>query len=127
MIAMTAPSAERTDATAGSTADSGRGGERADAGGSIAEHAGGESEATEIGGNFRSPGETKSSRRFAVASAIDAGVDLVDQPLGGGHVGAQLAGRLGAVRFARNEEFATNDEVCVDGDIVAVIPPVAGG
>ncbi len=38
-----------------------------------------------------------------------------------------LAGRLASVRFARNEEFATNDEICVDGDIVAVIPPVAGG
>lgn len=40
---------------------------------------------------------------------------------------ASLAGRLGHVRFARNEEFATNDEVCVDGDVVALIPPVAGG
>ncbi len=38
-----------------------------------------------------------------------------------------LAGRLGAVRFARNETFATNDEVLADGDVVALIPPVAGG
>ena len=38
-----------------------------------------------------------------------------------------LAGRLGAVRFARNETFATNDEPIADGDIIALIPPVAGG
>ena len=38
-----------------------------------------------------------------------------------------LAGRLGSVRFARNEEFATNAEVLTDGDVVALIPPVAGG
>lgn len=38
-----------------------------------------------------------------------------------------LDGRLGAVRFARNEVFATNDEALADGDVVALIPPVAGG
>jgi molybdopterin converting factor subunit 1 len=38
-----------------------------------------------------------------------------------------LAGKLGAVRFARNETFATNDERLADGDVVALIPPVAGG
>ncbi|MDF2694297.1 MAG: Molybdenum cofactor biosynthesis protein MoaD / Molybdenum cofactor biosynthesis protein MoaE [Labilithrix sp.] len=38
-----------------------------------------------------------------------------------------LAGRLKAVRFARNETFATNDEPLSDGDTVALIPPVAGG
>jgi molybdopterin converting factor subunit 1 len=38
-----------------------------------------------------------------------------------------LDGRLGAVRFARNEAFATNDEALADGDVVALIPPVAGG
>ena len=38
-----------------------------------------------------------------------------------------LEGRLGAVRFARNETFATNDEALAEGDVVAVIPPVAGG
>jgi molybdopterin converting factor subunit 1 len=38
-----------------------------------------------------------------------------------------LAGRLGSVRFARNETFATNDETLADGDVVALIPPVAGG
>jgi molybdopterin converting factor subunit 1 len=38
-----------------------------------------------------------------------------------------LAGRLGAVRFARNETFATNDEPIAEGDVIALIPPVAGG
>lgn len=38
-----------------------------------------------------------------------------------------LAGRLDAVRFARNEEFARNDDALADGDVVALIPPVAGG
>jgi molybdopterin converting factor subunit 1 len=38
-----------------------------------------------------------------------------------------LAGRLRSVRFARNEAFAERDDVLVDGDVVAVIPPVAGG
>ena len=40
---------------------------------------------------------------------------------------APLAGRLSAVRFARNETFATNAEPLEDGDVVALIPPVAGG
>ncbi|MBX3201558.1 MAG: molybdopterin converting factor subunit 1 [Labilithrix sp.] len=40
---------------------------------------------------------------------------------------AALAGRLAAVRFARNETFATRDETLADGDVVALIPPVAGG
>lgn len=38
-----------------------------------------------------------------------------------------LAGRLGSVRFARNETFATNDERLEEGDVIALIPPVAGG
>jgi molybdopterin converting factor subunit 1 len=38
-----------------------------------------------------------------------------------------LAGRLGAVRFARNEEFARSGDALTDGDVVALIPPVAGG
>lgn len=38
-----------------------------------------------------------------------------------------LAGRLGSVRFARNETFATNDERIEPGDVIALIPPVAGG
>lgn len=38
-----------------------------------------------------------------------------------------LAGRLGSVRFARNELFALAAERIEEGDVVAVIPPVAGG
>ena len=38
-----------------------------------------------------------------------------------------LEGRLGSVRFARNETFAAEDEALADGDVVALIPPVAGG
>lgn len=38
-----------------------------------------------------------------------------------------LAGRLGSVRFARNEVFATHDEPVAEGDVIALIPPVAGG
>jgi molybdopterin synthase sulfur carrier subunit len=39
----------------------------------------------------------------------------------------QLEGRLGYVRFARNEEFAQNADPIAEGDVIALIPPVAGG
>lgn len=39
----------------------------------------------------------------------------------------ELAGRLGYVRFARNEEFARATDPVADGDTIALIPPVAGG
>lgn len=42
-------------------------------------------------------------------------------------VHAGLAGRMTSVRLARNEAFATNDERLEEGDVVALIPPVAGG
>ncbi len=38
-----------------------------------------------------------------------------------------LAGRLGYVRFARNEEFARPEDPIAGGDTIALIPPVAGG
>jgi molybdopterin converting factor subunit 1 len=38
-----------------------------------------------------------------------------------------LAGRLGALRWARNEEFVDLDARLEEGDVVAAIPPVAGG
>ncbi len=31
------------------------------------------------------------------------------------------------IRFARNEEFARLADAITDGDVVALIPPVAGG
>jgi molybdopterin synthase sulfur carrier subunit len=37
------------------------------------------------------------------------------------------AERRGHVRIARNEAFADDDEPLSDGDVVALIPPVAGG
>ena len=39
----------------------------------------------------------------------------------------ELGGRLGYVRFARNEEFAQPADSVADGDTIALIPPVAGG
>ena len=38
-----------------------------------------------------------------------------------------LRGRLDAVRFARNEEFCAISDPVVAGDVIAIIPPVAGG
>jgi len=35
--------------------------------------------------------------------------------------------RRAHVRIARNEAFASDDEPVADGDVVALIPPVAGG
>ncbi|MBX3187388.1 MAG: molybdopterin converting factor subunit 1 [Labilithrix sp.] len=40
---------------------------------------------------------------------------------------ASLEGRLRSVRFARNEELARGDDRLADGDVIALIPPVAGG
>ncbi|WP_394837521.1 molybdopterin converting factor subunit 1 [Pendulispora rubella] len=39
----------------------------------------------------------------------------------------ELAGRMGHVRIARNEAFATQDEILEPGDVLALIPPVSGG
>lgn len=38
-----------------------------------------------------------------------------------------MAGRLGRVRFSRNQQFAPDDTVICDGDEIGLIPPVAGG
>lgn len=38
-----------------------------------------------------------------------------------------LEGRLAPVRFAKNEAFTTLAEPIADGDVIALIPPVAGG
>lgn len=40
---------------------------------------------------------------------------------------APLRDRLSHVRFAINEEFADPQDELRDGDVVALIPPVAGG
>jgi molybdopterin converting factor subunit 1 len=41
------------------------------------------------------------------------------------HVG--LGALSGGMRFAVNEELATEDSRLADGDVVAFLPPVAGG
>lgn len=38
-----------------------------------------------------------------------------------------LSERRRFVRVARNEAFARDDEAIAEGDVVALIPPVAGG
>ncbi len=38
-----------------------------------------------------------------------------------------LEGRMGAVRVARNETFAGPEERLAERDVLALIPPVAGG
>jgi molybdopterin converting factor subunit 1 len=40
---------------------------------------------------------------------------------------APLEGRMASVRVARNEVFARGDEPLAEGDVLALIPPVAGG
>jgi molybdopterin synthase sulfur carrier subunit len=39
----------------------------------------------------------------------------------------ELAGKLQGVRLAVNESFASFEDSISDGDVVALIPPVAGG
>lgn len=39
----------------------------------------------------------------------------------------ELAGRLGSVRYAINETFGAPSDQVAPGDVIAVIPPVAGG
>jgi molybdopterin converting factor subunit 1 len=38
-----------------------------------------------------------------------------------------LEGRLGQVRWAQNEEFVHTGVTLADGDVIAVLPPLAGG
>jgi molybdopterin synthase sulfur carrier subunit len=59
---------------------------------------------------------------------LPAGVRLVaDLPAFLATHAPPLAGRLGQIRLARNEVFADPDEVLAEGDVIALIPPVAGG
>jgi molybdopterin synthase sulfur carrier subunit len=37
------------------------------------------------------------------------------------------AANRASVRVARNEAFADDDEPIADGDVIALVPPVAGG
>jgi len=69
--------------------------------------------------------------------AVGVAEEALELPAGVRTVGA-LADHLAArhpayaerrahVRIARNEAFAQGDEGLADGDVVALIPPVAGG
>jgi molybdopterin synthase sulfur carrier subunit len=69
--------------------------------------------------------------------AIGLGEESIELPAGIATVGdlcghlagrhAAYATRRGHVRVARNESFARDDERLSEGDVVALIPPVAGG
>jgi molybdopterin synthase sulfur carrier subunit len=69
--------------------------------------------------------------------AVGVSEESLDLPDGVATVGAvadHLAARHRAyaerrahVRIARNEAFAADDERVADGDVIALIPPVAGG
>lgn len=73
----------------------------------------------------------------AVRDLVGKDEEVVDVPLSVGTIEAlgehlvvlhpELGGRLGYVRFARNEEFARGSDVVAEGDTIALIPPVAGG
>jgi molybdopterin synthase sulfur carrier subunit len=69
--------------------------------------------------------------------AVGVAEESLDLPDGVATVGAvadhlaarhrAYAERRGHVRIARNEAFAADDERVADGDVIALIPPVAGG
>lgn len=69
--------------------------------------------------------------------AVGLSEETLEVPAGVGTVGAladhlaarhkAYADRRGHVRIARNEAFAADDETLCEGDVVALIPPVAGG
>jgi molybdopterin converting factor subunit 1 len=73
----------------------------------------------------------------AVRELVGASEEPLDLPPAVGTVGdlalyvaerhPALSGRLAQVRFARNEEFVDSSAVLAAGDVVAVLPPVAGG
>jgi molybdopterin converting factor subunit 1 len=73
----------------------------------------------------------------ALRDAVGLSEELVLVPHGVRTVG-DLAGHLASlhpaygerrshVRVARNEAFAADEEALEDGDVIALIPPVAGG
>ena len=61
---------------------------------------------------------------LALPAGVRSAADLI------GHLERlrpELAGRLDAVRVAVNEAFADGGLALSEGDVVALIPPVAGG
>ncbi len=73
----------------------------------------------------------------AVRDVVGADEEALELPAGVLTVGAfaafivgkrpALEGRMAYVRIAKNEAFADEDEPLADGDVLALIPPVAGG
>jgi molybdopterin converting factor subunit 1 len=73
----------------------------------------------------------------ALRDLVGRGDEALALPEGVASVGAlarhlaalhpELADRMGHIRFARNEEFARLADRLTDGDVLALIPPVAGG
>ena len=62
------------------------------------------------------------------ACALPAGVVTVrDFARFVGERHPELAARMESLRIARNERFAAMDEKLAEGDVLALIPPVAGG
>jgi molybdopterin synthase sulfur carrier subunit len=73
----------------------------------------------------------------AVRELLGRDEEAVELPPGVATVGAfaewaetrheALRGRMASVRIARNEAFADATEALAEGDVLALIPPVAGG
>ncbi len=69
--------------------------------------------------------------------AVGLSEETLEVPAGVGTVAAladhlaarhpAYAARRAHVRIARNEAFAGDQEAVADGDVIALIPPVAGG
>lgn len=57
----------------------------------------------------------------------DAVRRVADLPAFLAQVRPALTGRLGSVRFAVNESFASPGTGLTAGDVIALIPPVSGG
>lgn len=66
----------------------------------------------------------KSEEELELPASAMRVADVVEQLE---RVHPELCGRMGAVRIAINEEFASAHDTIRAGDVIALIPPVAGG
>lgn len=74
---------------------------------------------------FAAVAELTGIREETVELEAKTTIGALSRLLEGRH--ASLRGRLGQVRFALNETFVSEGDGVGDGDVVALIPPVAGG
>ena len=58
---------------------------------------------------------------------IDEGTCIADARRAIAALHPSLGSTDSRLRVARNEAFASDDDVLADGDVLAIIPPVAGG